>query len=167
MRKFTNHRNHDLNPEKVNTVKMYNALKEAAASLIDFKAFTKGKVLFKKKNMEAIIAKRNEIYKEALANDIELPLVGAFQKALRLLWNDADQDLWERLGADEVVDVRMYVSLLPLRFSLLIATRNQEAFASHMYDTMYALCRSGACGKLELVLFYAFRDYADRIDWGW
>lgn len=105
IRKFTNHRNHDVGAEKSNTVKMYTALREAAAALVDFKAFSKGKALFKRQRMDAIMARRNEIYKEYLADEHELPLIAAFQKALKELWNGTDQDQWETQAADEPEDI--------------------------------------------------------------
>lgn len=108
IRKFTNHRNHDLaGIEKISDVKMYNALKEAATALVDFKAFSKGKALFKQRNMEAIISRRNDLYNTALAEELDLPLVAAFQKALKQLWNSADQDYWDQQAVDEPEDVHM------------------------------------------------------------
>lgn len=108
IRKFTNHRNHDLaGSEKISDVKMYTALKDAAVALVDFKAFSKGKALFKQRNMDAIIARRNVLYNEALGDGQDLPLVAAFQKALKQLWNGADQDYWEHEAADEPEDVHV------------------------------------------------------------
>lgn len=106
VKKFTNHRNHCVNVDKISSVKMYQALREAAAALVDYKAFSKGKSLFKRRNLDTIIERRNSIYSDSLNTDSPLPLISAYQKALKELWNEADQDHWERSAADEPEDIR-------------------------------------------------------------
>lgn len=108
IRKFTNHRNHDLGVDKISSVKQFQALRDAAMALVDFKAFSKGKTLFKKRNNSFIMKRRDEIYNESLTNkdrSLHIPLVAAFQKALKELWNEADQDHWEQQAADDMEDV--------------------------------------------------------------
>lgn len=108
MKCFTNHRNHDLAVSKCSSTKLMSALKEAAAALVDYKAFSKGKALFKRQNNEEIISRRNRIYSDSLLladESLHLPLVACYQKALKEKWNEADQEYWERAAADEPEDI--------------------------------------------------------------
>lgn len=109
LKRFTNHRNHDMAIAKVSSdSKLQLALKEAATALVDYKAFSKGKALFKKRNSEALIARRNALYSETLLQDdesVHLPLVACYQKALKEMWNECDQQHWEAQAADEPEDI--------------------------------------------------------------
>lgn len=108
IRKFTNHRNYELGVESTNGAKQVQALKDAAVALVDFKAFSKGKARFKKQNISHIMKRRDELYKESLKHDdksLHLPLIVAFQKALKELWNNADHEHWEMQAADDAEDI--------------------------------------------------------------
>lgn len=103
IRKFTNYRSDTL--RKTRTVLTENelemdSLKQAAIALVDMKSFSKGRALFKKRNEEKILAKRDAIHQKE-----GIPQIAAFQKALRILWDEADQDFWETQAIGEVEDI--------------------------------------------------------------
>lgn len=105
VRKFTNYRNHERRSGDfaVSEHQMYEALKEAGAALVDWKAITKGKTLFKRRNRAEINKRRDEI----LSNEANsrLPKVAAYQIALKELWRDAKQEMWEERAIDDRDDV--------------------------------------------------------------
>lgn len=82
---------------------MHEALKEAAASLVDWKAITKGKTLFKRRNRAEINKQRDEILSDE--DNSRLPKVAAFQIALKELWRNADQEMWEERATEDRDDV--------------------------------------------------------------
>lgn len=68
----------------------------AASVLYDLKTATKGRSLFKRNKYDEIIKRRKEI----IDDQPSMSQVGAFQMALRELWEKADQEYWERKGSD-------------------------------------------------------------------
>lgn len=109
IRKFTNYRGDLLrkeartNPDLDAHAEM-EAMKQAAAALIDMKSFSKGRSLFRKRKEDEIMALRDQI--QAIEH---IPQVAAFQKAWKSLWNEADQDYWETQAVGELEDVFEYV----------------------------------------------------------
>jgi hypothetical protein len=103
IRKFTNYRNtYKRNQdERVTDRDTFDAMKLAASALVDLKTFTKGRNLFKKRNHTDILAKRDQIMGENPA----ISQVGAYQKALKLLWSEADQPFWEAQALGEAEDI--------------------------------------------------------------
>jgi hypothetical protein len=77
------------------------ALKALAAALIDLKTYSGGRALFRKRNHQQIKVKKESL----LAADPHLGSIGAFQKAQKLLWEEADQDLWEDEAVAEGKDI--------------------------------------------------------------
>lgn len=68
-----------------------------------------------------------------------------------------------------LTSLRIFKCKLTYLLFLAILTNiisRQREFAEHMYTSMFATCRSGALGKLEMVLLYAFRDHLDKLEWG-
>jgi hypothetical protein len=76
-------------------------MKEAAKALVDLKTFSKGRNLFKKRKHIEVIAKRDEL----ISNNPEISKIGAYQKALKQLWANADQEFWEAQAIGEVQDI--------------------------------------------------------------
>ena len=76
-------------------------MKSAASALVDLKTYSKGRTLFKKKRNTEILAKRAEI----MAKDPSLPKIAAYQKALKQLWSNQDQDVWEARATGEANDI--------------------------------------------------------------
>lgn len=107
IRKFTNYRNkHQTESalkEGMSDAKLYEAMKKAATSLLDYRTFTKGKSIFAKQNEAMIVARRDKIYKEE--NEDGLPLIACYQKALKEFWLTADRDHWENLAIDQPEDL--------------------------------------------------------------
>jgi hypothetical protein len=96
LRKFTNER-FRYKGEGSNTHKQEtDALKTAASALFDLKSVTKGRNLFRRKKYGEILQRRDSIVRE----DPSLGFAGAFQRALKELWQEADQDYWEREGSE-------------------------------------------------------------------
>lgn len=91
VRKFTNERNRIKEKDDSQNAKLEAAMNAAATALVDFRTFSRGKSLFKEQNHAEILTRRAEI----LAMEDGLPLVAAHQRALKELWHDADQELWE------------------------------------------------------------------------
>jgi hypothetical protein len=86
---FTNYRGRKA---KATQAKADNdALRAAAASIIDLKTYSKGKTVFVKRNKSRILERRDLlIKKEGLVS------VAAYQKATKQLWNEEEnQDYWE------------------------------------------------------------------------
>jgi hypothetical protein len=67
-------------------------MKIAVSALFDLKSITKGRSLFKRKKYVEIIRRQDDI----MMNDPLASQLGAFQKASKELWQEADQDKWER-----------------------------------------------------------------------
>lgn len=107
IRKFTNYRNKYQEKkeaaEGVSQKKLYEAMKKAAASLLDWRAFTKGKAAFAQRMDSTILKRRDDIFEHE--NEDGLPLIACYQKALKELWRNADQDSWEKKGLDEPDDI--------------------------------------------------------------
>lgn len=107
IRKFTNYRNkHQTESalkEGMSDAKLYEAMKKAATSLLDYRTFTKGKSLFAKQNESTIMARRDDIFKNE--NKDGLPLIACYQKALKESWLVADRDHWENLAIDQPEDL--------------------------------------------------------------
>jgi hypothetical protein len=68
------------------------ALKVAAAALFDLKTVTKGRTLFMRQQSPDIIRRRDAILEENPA----LSQIGAFRKASKQLWQEADRVQWEK-----------------------------------------------------------------------
>jgi hypothetical protein len=99
VRKFTNYR---MNWKKVSDDhEVAEALKKCAMVLFDARTFSKGRILFKRRKNTEINNKRDEILRE----NPDISRVGAFQKAWKILWADADQEYWEELASREAEDV--------------------------------------------------------------
>lgn len=118
IRKFTNYRNKEMDRLAIGVSdrKMYQAMQDAAAALIDYRFLTKGKSLFKREMHDDIIKRRDVIYagqgSESEGEDVEeendgkrLPLIACYQRALKELWDEQDQDEWEGRGGDEPEDI--------------------------------------------------------------
>jgi len=103
IRKFTNYRNSRKRNDDKNAVdrEIIESLNTAASAIMDLKAFSGGKRLFKKECHNEIAAKRDELVED----DPELPLVAAYQKALKTLWDNADHDFWENKAGDIIEDI--------------------------------------------------------------
>jgi hypothetical protein len=82
------------------------SLKLAASALCDFQSETNSKLLFKKKNEQAIASRADQI----LGVESKLPRVAAIQKAWKQLWAETDHNSWER-DAKELAreDIIQYV----------------------------------------------------------
>ena len=76
-------------------------MKAAASALIDLKTFSKGRSLFKRKKNSEILERRAEIMDE----NPNVPHIAAYQKALKQLWSEQDQDVWEAQAIGEVEDI--------------------------------------------------------------
>ena len=96
VRKFTNYRNRNRSKDQSNEA--VEAMKDAAAALLDLKTSSKGRSLFKRRKFTEILDRRDQI----LESDPQIPAVAAFQKAYKQMWTDADQEYWEAQA--EVVD---------------------------------------------------------------
>jgi hypothetical protein len=168
VRKFTNYRNtYRRNQEERITVtdrELLDTMKLAASALVDLKTFSKGRSLFKRRKHSDILKERDVI----MLDDPNMSQVGAYQKALKLLWNDADQDIWEAQAQGEAEDVFEYIFIHIVYNNSDYSTthRNQKIFPPHLFSSLRALCHVGGLGKLEVVAFYAFRDGLDRIETG-
>jgi hypothetical protein len=102
VRKFTNYRNNRKEkPDDRHTE--IEALKNVASALLDLRSFSKGKALFKKQKKREILERKALL----MADDPTIPPIGAFQKATKQLWDEADQDRWEAQAgsdADEIFE---------------------------------------------------------------
>ena len=105
VRKFTNYRNKikrsNLDTETVSQRELIDSSNSAATALIDFQKVNRGKDCFKKQMHGKIALLRDKLMSE----DPSLSKVGAYQRALKMLWSEADQDVWEAKAGDEVNDV--------------------------------------------------------------
>jgi hypothetical protein len=99
VRKFTNYRTRNSKAPD-DTQVLLEAMKVAASALFDLKSITKGRTLFKRKRYVEIIRRRDEI----MLNDPLISQLGAFQKANKELWQEADQEHWEREASLEFND---------------------------------------------------------------
>lgn len=104
VRKFTNERNRAKDKHLEDSSKRDSALRAAAAAMVDYTAYSKGKSLFRRVKNDLIVERRNEIINEA-GGMVKMPVAAAHQKALKELWNEADQEYWESGAIDEVDDV--------------------------------------------------------------
>ena len=88
VRKFTSYRSRHLKADTTSGAEQreIDALKLAASALVDWKSLTKGRALFKRRNYTEIIRRRDAIMKE----DPRISQLGAFQKASKELWQEAD-----------------------------------------------------------------------------
>jgi hypothetical protein len=100
IRKFTNYRNTRKRQMDDHSAEI-EALKVAAAAIIDLKTFSKGRAVFKREKHTEICARRAEI----LAEDPKASLVGAYQKALKELWGETNQRYWEQRAVDVTKDI--------------------------------------------------------------
>jgi hypothetical protein len=100
VRKFTNYR---ANRKRLNDERneIAEALKKCAAALFDAKSFSKGRLLFKRRMLNEINAKRDELLRESP----NMSKVGAFQKAWKTLWSETNQDYWDSEAISEAEDV--------------------------------------------------------------
>jgi hypothetical protein len=106
VRKFTNYRNKmRRGGDDTATRELSEDLKRAADALVNLKSFSKGKSLFKRTLNTEILSKRDEI----LQDNPSLTRIGAFQKALKLLWASANQDYWEAQACGEIEEIYEYV----------------------------------------------------------
>jgi hypothetical protein len=71
-------------------------MKAAAAALCDLKAASRGRALFKQKHYSDIIKRRDSI----LEANPDIGPLGAYQKAFKEAWLEADQEYWESQGAE-------------------------------------------------------------------
>lgn len=178
VRKFTNYRNRAIEEESkgVNDRHFYNALRDAAAALVDFQTMSKAKGLFRRERHTEITKRRDELFaeqskeadsddsdEEGGATDEKLPLIACYQRAVKELWEAEDQDYWERRSVGEPEDISAYVLTTPSCDLDLTSHRNQEHFGRHIFSSLYSMCRLGRLGKLQIALLYAFRDNLDRV----
>ena len=77
------------------------ALKAAAAALVDLKAFSKGRNVFKREMHDAIVSRKTSI----MLGHPDISAIGAYQKGLKELWDEADQEAWEEKAANEGKDI--------------------------------------------------------------
>lgn len=134
VRKYTNYRNKEL--EEINSGvcdrKFYRQLEAAGAALADFRFLTKGKSAFKREMHQEIIQRRDQIFVQQSKTRFEadeegeqeeeptdkerLPLIACYQRALKELWEEADQQHWQERAADEPQDIHecvYYVKVSP------------------------------------------------------
>jgi hypothetical protein len=103
IRKFTNYRN----SRKKNLAALddrgyeVETMKAAAAALVDWQAYNKGRACFARRNHETICKRRNEL----LAANATTSLVGAFQMARKELWGEADHEVWEKKALEDANDI--------------------------------------------------------------
>lgn len=92
VKKFTNYRYaHKENSTNTSASNKALAFSDAASAyFIDVKSYSKGKSLFREQNQSQINLLRDKLMEEG-----HLPRVAADQKAVRLLWSEADQGMWE------------------------------------------------------------------------
>ena len=170
VQKFTNTRNswkrNSHGENRVSERELHDAMVSAANALVDLKSFSKGKSLFRKKNENEIIEKRNVL----VNSPINMSPIGAYQKALRILWSEADQDKWEAKAAGELEDIYVYVCLTSIYFILYILTRhdfrNQKVFGEHLYNSLRSLCQVGGLGRLQVLVSYVYRNDFGQIESG-
>lgn len=108
VRKFTNERNRAKDKDLEDSTKKDTALRAAAAAMVDYNAYSKGKSLFRRAKNDMIVERRNAIIDEAGGKN-KMPVAAAHQKALKELWSNADQAYWESEAADDVDDVHGWV----------------------------------------------------------
>lgn len=101
VRKFTNYRNTRKRGTDETHTAHIEALKSAAAAIVDLKSYSKGRNLFKMQHNTEILAKRDELLEE----NPSLSQVGAYQKALKELWLSTDQEFWEAQAASVAEDI--------------------------------------------------------------
>jgi len=118
VRKFTNYRNKHKNEDEdlLRHHEMSEKMLVAAAALVDLKAYSKGKRLFRKRMYDGIAASRDTLLK----HNSNLSHIGAFQKALKQMWDAEDHDYWEAQAAGDPEDVYEYVLyfIIYLKFEL-------------------------------------------------
>jgi hypothetical protein len=90
VRKFTNYRN--ARKKRLAETTQSDKVSDAATFLMDMKSFSKGRDLFKEEKHAEITTRKTEIL---LSGEVTSP-VGAYQRALRELWEEADREDWER-----------------------------------------------------------------------
>lgn len=107
VRKYTNYRNKELEEMKSGVCdrKFYRQLEAAGAALADFRFFAKGKSAFKREMHQEIIERRDRLFLQqkrsgdddegdnegSSDNGERLPLIACYQRALKELWEEADQ----------------------------------------------------------------------------
>lgn len=104
VRKFTNYRNHMKRIQKTDSASaddLIESMKRAASALVDLKSYSKGKALFKKKTHTKIAVLRDSL----LRNNPNLSRLGAYQKALKQKWSEADHEYWEVKAIGEAEDI--------------------------------------------------------------
>jgi hypothetical protein len=116
VRKFTNYRNtyRRNQEERLTDRDLQDTMRLAASALLDLKTFSKGKSLFKRRKNSDILAKRDEI----MLDDPVISKVGAYQRALKLLWNGAEQEVWEAQAAGEAEDIFEYIFIISTTISI-------------------------------------------------
>jgi hypothetical protein len=100
IRKYTNYRNSELRSIGFDAGfnrSDFEKYKESAEAITAFRTFSKGKALFAEQNKDEINKKRDEIY---LDSNGTVPMIAAYQKALKLLWTEAEQSTWEIAAKD-------------------------------------------------------------------
>jgi len=103
VRKFTNYRNKhkDEDEGSARHQETMEKMEASAAVLVDFRSYSKGKRLFRKRMYDDIVAKRELLQEQ----DPSLCQIAAFQKALKSMWDNADQDYWETQAAGDPDDI--------------------------------------------------------------
>jgi hypothetical protein len=119
LRKFTNYHNNQkrtaqagLDSPAADTI---TAMNVSASALFDMKNQTSGRDLFRQEMEPDIMARRAEILKETPG----LSPIAAFQKALKELWDRADQAVWAEEALVSSEDIYQYAS--PVRFSIMLS----------------------------------------------
>jgi hypothetical protein len=100
IQKFTNYRQSRKKVIDDRTAEI-EALKAAAAALVDLKTFSKGRTLFRRRMHTQIRQKKESI----MADSPHISAIGAYQKAQKILWDEADQDHWEADAVAERNDI--------------------------------------------------------------
>ena len=103
IRKFTNYRNNykRKHEHRLTEVDLYEAMRQAGSALVDLKSYSKGRNLFKKRHFDEISTLRDDIVRKTPG----ISRVGAFQKALKTLWSNTDQQHWEAQAVGEAEDI--------------------------------------------------------------
>jgi hypothetical protein len=104
-RKLTNYRYAKNETGGADADERIAAYRAAASALVDFKSQHKGKELFKSEMQQQIIAYRNKIKTE----NSQISMIGAYQMAVKHLWDKEDHQRWDELAAASATDVYKYV----------------------------------------------------------
>ena len=100
VRKFTNYRNTRKKQLDDRVVEL-EAIKNAAAALTELKAYSNGRDVFRQEKHSEITERKKELMHTGEVTSG----VGAYQRAVRELWEEEDQDYWEEKAAEYGKDV--------------------------------------------------------------